>query len=75
MSNVYHLPIKKKGRKPGRAERKVQLWVRVSPTERDALHALAAQSNMTTAEFMRCVVGFAIREEWMLGPTKSVEAI
>ena len=75
MSNVIHLPVQQKERKPKAEKRKVQLWVRIKPNQRDALNELATRSNMSTSDFMRSVVGFVIEEEWQLGPTKQVEAI
>lgn len=75
MSNIIQLPVKTHERKAKTDKRKVQLWVRIKSSERDALQELATQSNMSTAEFMRCVVGFVLKEEWQLGPTKQVEAI
>lgn len=75
MSNVIQLPVKSIERKAPSDKRKVQLWVRIKPSQRDALNELATRSNMSTADFMRSIVGFVLEEEWQLGPTKQVEAI
>ena len=73
-TNVSHINSARRGRKKSAPLLTNQQWVRMTGDQQSELLKLANMHSMTISQYLRLVVGFAVKEQWQFVPTMASQS-